>query len=133
LAAGFSAVAEELAAAEGSRRGASGVLRVTRPGRDPRDAEIDDGIYVEHEGDDVALFVAMAAETVEDATHRVYAFESEHGGIDTSEVTIDAVGVADSANREDITATEFAFEFPESIPAGPTSLVSPTKESRPTS
>ena len=81
----------------------------------------------------MALFVAMAAETVEDAARRVNAFESEHGGIDNSEVTIDAVEVDDSPNREDITATEYAFEFPESIPAGPTSLVSPTKESRPTS
>ena len=51
--------------------GASDVPTRQSPRPRSRDAEIGDGIHVEHEGDDVALFVAMGADTVEDATRRV--------------------------------------------------------------
>ncbi len=77
MADGFCAVAEELAAAEGFPTAEQATSYASlSPAAIRGDAEIGDGIYVEHEGDDAALFVAMAAaDTVEDATRRVNAFE----------------------------------------------------------
>jgi len=77
LAAGFCAVAEELAATEGFPTAEQATSYASlAPAAIRGDAEIGDGIYDEHEGDDVALFVAMAAaDTVEDAARRVNAFE----------------------------------------------------------
>lgn len=124
----FCALAEKLAAAEGfptAKQAAS--YASLAPDAIRGQAETAVGVYVEHEGDDVAIFVAMSADEVEDAGRELNAFETEQCGIDNSEVTIEAVDVDDSANRVDITATEYAteyaFEFPTSIPAGPTSLV----------
>ena len=73
MAAGFCVVAEELAAAEGFPTAEQATSYASlAPDAIHGDAEIGDGIYGEHEGDDVALFVAMAAaDTVEDAARRV--------------------------------------------------------------
>lgn len=72
--------------------------------------------------DFVAVFAAIAEDAAERAILEINTFEEENCGIDHSEDSTVPVEVDENANRVDVTATDYAFEFGP-VPAGPTSFV----------
>jgi hypothetical protein len=76
-----------------------------------------------HAGDFPALFAAVAEDDAEDAIAAINDFETENCGIDHEGDFTAHAEVDDSANRVDVTAVDYSFDFADTIPAGATSFV----------
>lgn len=81
-----------------------------------------DALYRDHELGSVDHYVARADDAVEGAFAALAAYETTACGIDNSELATD-VAVSPGAARVDVVATDFAFDLPAALPAGPTSFV----------
>lgn len=76
------------------------------------------------EGEEAALFSAVAADDVEDAIAEIDAWEVENCGIEHEEPYPDEANEIDpDAARVDVTASEYTFDFEKELSAGPTSFV----------
>lgn len=76
------------------------------------------------DGDPVAFFAALADDDVEAATRVIDQWELDNCGIDhETEFDEEQATVDPDATRVDVTASEYSFDFPTELSAGPTSFV----------
>ena len=80
-------------------------------------------VFEDNDGDQVATLAAFAEDDVAEAIRALNVFETEQCGIDHSDDPSEEVQVDEAANRVDVTAVEYEFQGPESVPAGVTSFV----------
>lgn len=93
-------------------------------------AEIEEAVsiagppIIEADRDAAKFFAAVADDEVEAATREIDAWELENCGIDHESAIPEAARAVDpDARRVDVTASEYTFDFPTELAAGPTSFV----------
>ena len=74
-------------------------------------------------GEPTAVFAAIAEDEVEDAIVAINDFETETCGIDHEDEFTAHAEVDADANRVDVTAADYSFDFADPVPAGANSFV----------
>jgi hypothetical protein len=78
--------------------------------------------FVDADGDVVATFAAVAEDDVAAANNELNEFEAQHCGIEHEDPALGDEEAASGSTEVEIAASEYSFDIPEGIAAGPTAL-----------